>query len=84
MAPEKVNHQDMMLSLKQAGYTDGAIALEIAALLSYWAQPPSLNSVRRWRYGTSNPSPYYAALLEKLYTDAISRGIISSGEPNDK
>ena len=80
MAVEEMRYRDMILTLKGAGYTD-AIALGLATLLP-GTPIPSINSVRRWRYGSTQPSPYYAALLERLYAEAISQGIVT-GEGQD-
>ena len=81
MAVEEMRYRDMILTLKGAGYTDAAIALGLATLLP-GTPIPSINSVRRGRYGSTQPSPYYAALLERLYAEAISQGIVT-GEGQD-
>jgi hypothetical protein len=76
MATKEMTHRQMVLSLKEAGYTDAGIAVALNALLPRGAPMPSVNSIRRWRYGSSKPSPYYAALLERLYLRAVSRGVL--------
>ena len=83
MATEEMRHKDMILTLKDAGYTDAAIALGLAALLP-GTPIPSINSVRRWRYGSTQPSPYYAALLERFYAEAISQGIVARESQDDQ
>ena len=81
MAVEEMKHRDMILSLKEVGYTDASIAIGLASLLP-GSPIPSINSIRRWRYGSVRPSPYYAALLEKLYAEAVSQGIVEKGGPS--
>jgi hypothetical protein len=83
MATEKVKHQELILSLKDVGFTDASIALGIASIIP-GTPIPSINSIRRWRYGSVKPSPYYAALLETFYKEVVSQGMIKKGEQNDK
>ena len=78
-----MKHRDMILSLKESGYTDASIAIALASMLP-GTPIPSINSIRRWRYGSVRPSPYYAALLEKLYAEAVSRGVVEKGGPSDQ
>jgi|TARA_A100000172_G_scaffold79050_1_gene65411 hypothetical protein len=83
MAVEEMRYRDMILTLKEAGYTDASIALALASMLP-GTPIPSINSVRRWRYGSTQPSPYYAALLERLYAEAVSQGIVAKRSQNDQ
>lgn len=75
MATEKISTRDMVLALRSAGYTDATVALEMARFLP-GAVPPSLNSIRRWRYGQTEPSPPYAVVLELVYRSAKQSGVI--------
>ncbi len=83
MATEEMRYRDMILTLKESGYTDAAIALGLATI-SPGTPIPSINSIRRWRYGSTQPSPYYAALLERFYAEALSQGIVAKGGRNDQ
>jgi hypothetical protein len=76
---EEVSNQEMVLTLRKAGYTDATVALEMARHLP-GAVPPSLNSVRRWRYGETEPSPHYAAVLRLVYASAKTSGLLKEVE----
>ena len=83
MAVKEMKHKDMILALKEAGYTDASIELALSTMMP-GTPIPSINSVRRWRYGSTKPSPYYAALLEKLYLKAVSHGVVPQGGRSDQ
>jgi len=78
MAAEKISSRDMVLALREAGYTDATVALEMARFLP-GAVPPSLNSIRRWRYGQTEPSSPYAVVLKLVYQSAKQRGLTKEG-----
>lgn len=68
--------KEIIRELRDNGYTDGMIAARLSDFLP-GNVPPSINSVRRWRYGTTQPSPPYKAAVQKLYeetSEALSRG----------
>lgn len=68
-------HQDIVNHLRQSGFKDGQIAVGMQKYLP-GGFIPSLNSIRRWRYGKARPSPTYAAVLEMLYKDAKDKGLL--------
>ena len=61
--------QEIIQALRDNGYTDGMIAARLSDFLP-GNVPPSINSIRRWRYGTTQPSPPYRAAVRKLYEEA--------------
>ena len=74
MAASKT-HKEIMNHLRDSGYSDGMIVLEMQKLLPGGATP-SLNSVRRWRYGEATATNTYAVVLEIVYKDAQTRGLL--------
>jgi hypothetical protein len=69
------SYKEIVKKLREAGYSDGMIAVEMQRHLPGGAIP-SLNSIRRWRYGKAAPSKTYAVVLDLLYKDMVSRGLI--------
>ena len=74
MAIEKT-YQEVVNHLRQSGFKDVQIATGMQKYLP-GGFVPSLNSVRRWRYGKSQPSAAYAAVLEMFYTEAKDKGLL--------
>jgi|TARA_R110002012_G_scaffold287214_2_gene479492 hypothetical protein len=75
MAAAKVTAKEIVQRLRDSGYSDGQIAYEMQRFLP-GGSIPSLNSIRRWRYGKAEPSNTYAVVLEMLYLDVSSRGLL--------
>ena len=74
MAASK-KHQEIVKHLRQSGYSDGQIAFGMQNYLP-GGLIPSLNSIRCWRYGKGSPSAIYALVLEMLYLDLSSKGLL--------
>ena len=72
---EEMTRREKVVHMRESGFSDGQIAFEMQRLLPGGVMP-SLNSIRRWRYGDCKPSPTYATVLDLIYRDAQARGLL--------
>jgi hypothetical protein len=67
---ENIQAVELLRVLRERGFSDEQIAVEMGGYLPGNAHPSSL-SVRRWRTGSSAPGRSYSAALTQLYQSTV-------------